>query len=100
MKTQKNLETERKIFEAKQLLRVSGLRSIENAELRAMSEKLQKKLPENETGAVWFEDTIAPIKRNEFTVKSSVSNSNSRGNTFNTAPYSEIYNMAVMRDTY
>jgi len=53
---------------------------------------------------VWYDDTIAPIGINEYQNKSSINlckkRAYYRGNTFETKPFSEIYNMAVMRDSF
>jgi len=62
-------------------------------------------LPENELLEVWYEDSIAPIRSREFHNPSSPVNENKWSNSrqeilFGARPFSEIYNMAVMHDSY
>jgi hypothetical protein len=61
-------------------------------------------LPDNKLIEVWYEDTIAPITLNEYKNISSMHTSKRsnccQGNTFETKPFSEIYNMAVIRDSF
>lgn len=61
-------------------------------------------LPDNKLIEVWYEDTIAPVRLSEYQNVSSIHiNKRSdccQGNTFETKPFSEIYNMVVIRDSF
>ena len=61
-------------------------------------------LPDNKLIEVWYEDTIAPITLTEYQNISSMHKSKRsnccQGNTFETKPFSEIYNMVVIRDSF
>ena len=70
----------------------------ENNDIHHISMPVYKKLE------VWYDDSIVPVELNEFQAVSSIRISNrytsGQGNGPEARPFSEIYNMAVMRDSY
>ena len=61
-------------------------------------------LPTYKKLEVWYDDSIIPVELNEFKNTSSIHISNrynsGPGNAPEARPYSEIYNMAVMSDSF
>jgi len=104
MKTQNNRVTEKRIFEAMHKLNDLNKGSNVNSATTENKNMHHIELPDIKTSEVVFEYSIVSVGQNEFSDNASNHLNRrlnpSQGNTFETKPFSEIYNMAVMRDSY
>ena len=104
MKPQNHQEPEKRIFNTIQSEK-DFIKSIkENPGINETDNKHYISLPDNRLIEIWYENTIAPVRLNEFQKMLSIHiNKRSdccQGNTFETKPFSEIYNWAVMHDYF
>lgn len=104
MKTRNDQKQGTKIFYSEHTHRKLGKGLKENPNVSEITEMHHINLPDDKMIEVWYDDTIAPIEINEYQNKPSINICKRRTfyqvNTFETKPFSEIYNMAVMLDSF
>jgi len=104
MKTQNYRGPENRIFNKMLVQGDFDQNLTQNPKFSETNDLHQINLPDNKLIEIWYEDSIAPVKLNEYQNISSIhinKRSNCcQGNTFETKPFSEIYNMVVMRDSF